>query len=208
MMLKHAQRTNEWAAIEATALVTNWRTLHERNGNANAIAVISLSRNEAMNITSKAPFEVVVRRVIILMAVAFLVQLPALASYGPKHQRLHTGDFIATAYSVEGIGASGKWSHPGSVAADPNMLPLNTRIRIYGAGRYSGDYMVEDTGSKVKGKHLDVYMRTQAEAKKFGRQRIRVIILHDGDDQPQPPDPHQIAAARAIDRAARAKSRP
>ena len=63
--------------------------------------------------------------------------------------------FIATAYSVEGTGASGKWSHPGTVAADRNVLPLNSRIRIYGAGRYSGDYTVEDTGGKVDGQHID-----------------------------------------------------
>lgn len=56
--------------------------------------------------------------------------------------------FIATAYSVEGAGASGKWSHPGTVAAERTVLPLNSRIRIYGAGRYSGDYTVEDTGGR------------------------------------------------------------
>ncbi len=56
--------------------------------------------------------------------------------------------FIATAYSVEGTGASGKWSHPGTVAADRSVLPLNSRIRIYGAARYSGDYTVEDTGGE------------------------------------------------------------
>ena len=89
--------------------------------------------------------------------------------------------FIATAYSVEGTSASGKWSHPGTVAADRNVLPLNTRIRIYGAGRYSGDYTVEDTGGKLDGQHLDVYMPSRVQAKKFGRQRVKVVILKYGD---------------------------
>lgn len=66
--------------------------------------------------------------------------------------------FVVTAYSTEGTGASGKWSHPGTVAADRAVLPLNSRIRIYGAGRYSGEYTVEDTGGKVDGQHIDVYM--------------------------------------------------
>lgn len=91
--------------------------------------------------------------------------------------------FIATAYSVEGTGASGKWSHPGTVAADRSVLPLNSRIRIYGAGRYSGDYTVEDTGGKVDGQHIDVYMPSRAEAKKFGRQRVKVVVLKYGDDE-------------------------
>src|ERR1700753_2019460 len=68
--------------------------------------------------------------------------------------------FIATAYSVEGAGASGKWSHPGAVAADRRILPLNSRIRVYGAGRYSGDYTVEDTGGEGEGPHIDVYIAT------------------------------------------------
>ncbi len=107
--------------------------------------------------------------------------------------------FIATAYSVEGTGASGKWSHPGTVAADRNVLPLNTRIRIYGAGRYSGDYTVEDTGGKVDCQHIDVYMLSRAAAKKFGRQRVKVVVLKYGDDDVSPPDPQQKAEAQAAD---------
>ena len=112
--------------------------------------------------------------------------------------------FIATAYSVEGTGASGKWSHPGTVAADRTVLPLNSRIRIYGAGRYSGDYTVEDTGGKVDGHHVDVYMPSQAEAKTFGRQRVKVMVLKYGDDEVSPPDPQQKAEAKATDRKVRA----
>ncbi|MBV8731825.1 MAG: 3D domain-containing protein [Acidobacteriia bacterium] len=111
--------------------------------------------------------------------------------------------FIATAYSVEGTGASGKWSHPGTAAADRAVLPLNSRVRVYGAGRYSGEYTVEDTGAKVDGHHLDIYMPSRAEAKKFGRQRVKVVILAYGDDQPRPADPAQKAEAKAVNRAVR-----
>ena len=52
-------------------------------------------------------------------------------------------------------------SHPGTVAADRKVLPLNSRIRIFGAGKYSGDYPVEDTGGKVDGQHIDVFMPSQ-----------------------------------------------
>lgn len=116
--------------------------------------------------------------------------------------------FVATAYSIEGTGAAGKWPHPGTVAADRKVLPLNSRIRIYGAGRYSGDYVVEDTGAKVDGHHIDVYMPTRAEAKKFGRQRVKVVILKYGDDEAGTPDPHQEAEAKATNRKARATANP
>src|ERR1700722_9440999 len=120
------------------------------------------------------------------------------------HRRPTVRYFIATAYSVEGTGASGKWSHPGTVAADRTILPLNSRIRVYGAGRYSGEYTVEDTGGKVDGHHIDVYMPSQAAAKRFGRQRVKVVVLKYGDDEVSPPNPQQKAEARAADRMARA----
>jgi len=92
------------------------------------------------------------------MSSAILTAVSASPPTSANRRRPTVRYFIATAYSVEGTGASGKWSHPGTVAADRTILPLNSRIRVYGAGRYSGEYTVEDTGGKVDGHHIDVYM--------------------------------------------------
>jgi len=141
----------------------------------------------------------------IMVALALVAPAPA-ARRSTSPRRPSIRYFIATAYSVEGTGASGKWTHPGTVAADRDVLPLKSRIRIYGAGRYSGDYTVEDSGSKVDGRHIDVYMPSRAEAKKFGRQRVKVVVLSYGDDQPTPPDPNQRAAAKSVNRRVRARA--
>ena len=142
------------------------------------------------------------------LIISALLPLPAASQPSPgKPRRPTIRYFIATAYSVEGTGASGKWSHPGTVAADRDILPLNSRIRIYGAGKYSGDYTVEDTGAKVDGHHIDVYMPSRAEAKKFGRQRVKVVILKFGDDEASPPDPQQKAEAKSVNRKVRAKAK-
>ncbi len=114
--------------------------------------------------------------------------------------------FTATAYSTEGNAANGKWTHPGTAAADRRLIPLNSRIRVYGAGKYSGDYTVEDTGSAIAGNHIDLFMPSTAEAKKFGKQRVKVVILEYGDDHPKPPDPAQKAEAKAENRDKRAKT--
>lgn len=142
----------------------------------------------------------------ILIAFALLTPVSAAQRSSGQRRRPTIRYFVATAYSTEGTGASGKWSHPGTVAADRKVLPLKSRIRIYGAGRYSGEYTVEDTGGKVDGHHIDVYMPSHAEAKKFGRQRVKVVILQYGDDEPSPPDPRQKAAAKAINRRVRARA--
>jgi len=65
----------------------------------------------------------------------------------------------------------------GIVAADPKILPIGTRIRVQDAGRYSGEYTVTDTGPAIKGHEIDIYMPDGAEAKNFGRRKVRVEIL-------------------------------
>lgn len=88
--------------------------------------------------------------------------------------------FEATAYSVTGTTANGDVTSRGTVAADPAILPAGTRIRIRGAGRYSGVYIVKDTGPKIAGAHIDIYMPSRLEAKRFGKHRVRLRVLKRG----------------------------
>lgn len=86
--------------------------------------------------------------------------------------------FEATAYSVEGQTASGKMTREGrTVAADPKVLPAGTRIEIRDAGSYSGTYIVHDEGPEIRGREVDIFIDDPAEAKKFGRQPVRVRIV-------------------------------
>jgi 3D (Asp-Asp-Asp) domain-containing protein len=135
-----------------------------------------------------------------------LICAQAYQQAAPVHRRPTIRYLIATAYSMEGTSASGKWSHPGTVAADRNVLPLNSRIRVFGAGGYSGEYTVEDTGAKMDANHIDIYVPSRKEAKAFGRRRVKVVVLKFGDNQVSSVDPEQKAAAKAADRRVRAKS--
>lgn len=89
----------------------------------------------------------------------------------------------ATAYCIEGETASGAQTRRGIVAADPDVLPLGTRIRVDGLGRkLSRTYRVEDTGRLVKGREIDIFMDSCAAAKEFGRRPARVRIIRLGDN--------------------------
>ena len=90
------------------------------------------------------------------------------------------GRYVATAYSQTGITASGQWTHRHVVAADPSVLPIGTRIKIKHAGKYSGEYVVADTGAKVEGRRLDLYVPSTPECKKFGVKRVSVRVLELG----------------------------
>jgi 3D (Asp-Asp-Asp) domain-containing protein len=85
-------------------------------------------------------------------------------------------DFHATAYCLKGRTASGENVRPGIVAADPKVLPLGTVVHIR-AGRYTGTYTVLDTGGRIKGRILDVYVPTYEEAVAFGRRQVKIKVL-------------------------------
>lgn len=85
-------------------------------------------------------------------------------------------DFHATAYCLKGRTASGAPVRQGVIAADPRVLPLGTVVHIK-AGRYTGNYTVLDTGGSIKGRKVDIYVPTYQEAKRFGRQRVKVKVI-------------------------------
>ena len=84
--------------------------------------------------------------------------------------------YSATAYCLKGRTASGGSVRRGIVAADPRVLPLGTRIYM-NAGPYSGTYVVADTGGAVRGRRLDVWVPSLAEARRFGRRKVTISVL-------------------------------
>jgi 3D (Asp-Asp-Asp) domain-containing protein len=88
-------------------------------------------------------------------------------------------DFHATAYCLKGRTASGINTRPGMIAADPSVLPLGTVVHLR-AGRYTGTYTVMDTGGRIKGRLVDVYVPTHREAMEFGRQKVKLKVIGRG----------------------------
>jgi 3D (Asp-Asp-Asp) domain-containing protein len=90
--------------------------------------------------------------------------------------------FSATAYAIDGRTASGVRTRKGIVAADPRILPLGSRIRVHDAGAYDGVYVVHDTGPAIRGREIDIYVPSAAEARRFGRRAVKVEVLSRGDE--------------------------
>jgi 3D (Asp-Asp-Asp) domain-containing protein len=67
---------------------------------------------------------------------------------------------LQTAYCLKGHTASGTYVHPGTVAVDPRIIKMGSRLYIPGYGRG----IAEDTGSAIKGYHIDVWMGSCARA--------------------------------------------
>lgn len=71
-----------------------------------------------------------------------------------------------------GVTASGTRAVPGTLAADTNRYPFGTIMYIegYGYGR------VEDTGSDIKGDHIDLFFESHAVADEWGVKRMRIPV--------------------------------
>ena len=85
-------------------------------------------------------------------------------------------NYVATAYSLRGKTASGRMVSRGLIAADPRLLPLGSRVRLEHPG-YSGEYLVADTGGRIRGKRIDIWTPSSREAMRFGRRTVKLTVL-------------------------------
>jgi 3D (Asp-Asp-Asp) domain-containing protein len=109
---------------------------------------------------------------------------------------LHPGAhlrFGATAYCKGRTTASGVNVRSGIAAADPALLPVGSVIQVDAPGtRHDGIYTIMDTGPKVQGRRLDLYMWSCHEALKFGYATVDTSVLRLGWS-PQASEPGVIA---------------
>jgi 3D (Asp-Asp-Asp) domain-containing protein len=82
-----------------------------------------------------------------------------------------------TMYCLDGITRAGNVVRDGIIAADPRVLPLGTVVDVYVGLRYYGRFLVDDTGGVIKGPIIDVWTRSCADARKFGRRRGAVVLV-------------------------------
>lgn len=83
-------------------------------------------------------------------------------------------------YGMTYSGVKVRRDHFSTIAADLNVFPLGTILYIpdYGYG------VVADTGSKVKGEHIDLYFPTIEEVyRQWGKKTVEVIEIEKGKGQ-------------------------
>jgi 3D (Asp-Asp-Asp) domain-containing protein len=80
----------------------------------------------------------------------------------------------ATAYTHTGHKTyTGTWPHRGTIAVDPGVIPLGSRLYVEGYG----PGVAEDTGGVIKGLKVDLFMETENECWEWGRRIVNVRIL-------------------------------
>ena len=90
-------------------------------------------------------------------------------------------EFVATAYCKGQTTKSGVQVRAGIAAADPDLLPQGSVVQLEGLPEgYQGIYTVLDTGPKVQGRHVDLYMWSCHDALKFGGWPVSLVVLRLG----------------------------
>lgn len=93
---------------------------------------------------------------------------------GPRSTGKRSGD------KGYGITASGARAKRGTVAVDPRVIPLGTKLYIKSLTPGVPDYgfaIAQDTGGAIKGNKIDLFMDTVWECLQFGRRPVMVYIL-------------------------------
>jgi 3D (Asp-Asp-Asp) domain-containing protein len=116
-----------------------------------------------------------------------LIRFDSVRKYSASTVGTPIGEFTLTAYSLSRVSTGKVPGMPGygitysgtkatvmrTVAVDPRVIPIGTPIFIEGIGWR----LAEDTGGAVKGRHIDVLLRSHEEAIQFGvRRHIRVYL--------------------------------
>jgi 3D (Asp-Asp-Asp) domain-containing protein len=115
-----------------------------------------------------------------LVALAAMILIGATTGTGAQSRSTGTStlSMTATAYCIAGETSSGTQAKSGTVAADPQVLPMGTTIRVTGLmSPRPQTFTVADTGPAVKGNEIDVFISDCARAKTFGRRRVQVRVL-------------------------------
>ena len=130
---------------------------------------------------------------LIMLLALLTIQRPATAAeprlpepmmaHVESQQRIFAGEFAVYAYCAEQYPhicggnpttASGEPVTPGvTVAADPDVMPLGTRIYIDGIG----ERVVQDTGGDIRGQKIDLAVESHTEAVEWGVQHKGVWMI-------------------------------
>lgn len=72
-----------------------------------------------------------------------------------------------------GVTSTGTRAHHGTIAADPKVFKMGTRLNVPGYGEGT----VEDVGGAIKNKHIDIWFPSHDAALKWGRRWLEVTVV-------------------------------
>ena len=108
----------------------------------------------------------------VVLTIVVLGALGGSATAAPESLNRYRISVDAVAYHLPGRTASGLPCAKGVVAVDPRLLPLGTQMYVPGYG----PAIAADVGTAVKGRIIDLWMPTDAAARRWGRRTVTITV--------------------------------
>ncbi len=77
------------------------------------------------------------------------------------------------AYGITATGVRAREGNGGTIAVDPERIPLGSLVYIEELGEYR---IAEDTGGAIRGERIDLYMEEVKEALDWGVRKVRIRV--------------------------------
>lgn len=105
-----------------------------------------------------------------LLFIFFLI-LPAFAENNEKTKYIKV-EVLAYCYNTSRT-ATGSIPNTGTIAVDPKIIPLGSKIYVpgYGWGK------ALDTGYSIKGNMIDIWLPTYEQCIKWGRKKLTITVV-------------------------------
>lgn len=143
-----------------------------RAARAAALAALAARREELARLAAQRNLAVQTQPVAVQTDGAQPVSAPVVPPAPPSFLSGRRLTVSATAYSLPGYTASGLHVAWGTIAVDPNVIPLGTRMTIPGYG----EAVAADVGTAIIGARVDLWFPTLAMAQAWGRRTITIVI--------------------------------
>ena len=83
---------------------------------------------------------------------------------------------LAYSYCLRGRTASGRYTQHGTIAVDPRVIPLGSRIYVPGYGWG----IAADTGGMIIGNKIDLWKPTARDCYSWGVRRVKIKVFPPG----------------------------
>lgn len=80
----------------------------------------------------------------------------------------------ASAYTGDTTTASGQRPRWGTIAVDPRVIPLGSRVYV---PYFDKVFIANDTGGIIRGTMIDIFMKSARNMNNFGRRNLEIIVL-------------------------------
>lgn len=118
-------------------------------------------------------FEVPMKKLILFLFLAvFIVTAAAYSAEKPKYSE-KTITVQAYAYCYHSRTATGSFADNGTIAVDPKVIPLGSKIYVpgYGWGK------ALDTGGAIKGNKIDIWFPTERQCYSWGVRTVKIKVV-------------------------------